>query len=532
MEELREDVEAVAEGLKPLRAKYRPARKIFGIRAAYVYGAVVIVLAAILGLNIGGLRSKLLGRAAPAPAIRLAVLPFDNLSGDPEQDYFSDGMTQEMITQLGRLHPETLSVIAKTSVMRYKKTNTPIDQIGHELNVGYVLEGSARREGTRVWISAELIKVRDQSQLWADSIEREMSGISALQNEVSQKVASALALKLLPAEQARLANAKPVNPEAYGACLKGDYAFQLTAAGIEKAMNYYELALEKDPNYAPAYVGISSVWSSRQNMGFTLPSEAGPKAKAAVRRALELDETLPAAHFALAAILSWTDWDWAAAGREWEESIELGPEDPKWRRSYSAYLLIFGRHDEALRQIERAVELDPIDPFTRALYASVLYSARHYDDCIVQARRSLQLSPGNPLAMGWLFCALHESGQHDESIKAAIELYQYLMPDKPDIREALERGYAEEGYAGAFSRAADVEVSRYIDELGIAWDAATNYMVAGDATRALDLLEKAIALHDPAAAGANTMPLWDPVRSDPRFRELLRKMNLPVDEKE
>jgi TolB-like protein len=172
MEEFREDMEAVAEGLKPLKAKRRRVRKILGIRTAYVYSALVILLALILGLNVGGLRNLLLGRAAPAPAIRLAVLPFENLSGDPQQDYFSDGMTQEMIAQLGCLHPETLSVIARTSVMRYKKTNTPIDQIGRDLNVEYVLEGSAQREGTRVRITAELIKVRDQSQLWSDSCSR------------------------------------------------------------------------------------------------------------------------------------------------------------------------------------------------------------------------------------------------------------------------------------------------------------------------------------------------------------------------
>lgn len=170
MEELREDLDAVAEGLKPLRARPRPAaRKILGIKAAYVYAVVPVLLVLLLGLNVGGLRSRLLGRG-PASAIRLAVLPFENLSGDPQQDYFGDGMTQEMIAQLGRLHPETLSVIARVSVMRYKKTNTPIDQIGRELNVEYVLEGSAQLEGTRVRIAAELIKVRGQSQLWSDSI--------------------------------------------------------------------------------------------------------------------------------------------------------------------------------------------------------------------------------------------------------------------------------------------------------------------------------------------------------------------------
>ena len=175
MEEFRNDLEAIAEGLKPLKA--RPVRRIFGLRTAYVYASFIVVLGLLFGLNVVGLRNRLLGRAAAAPTIRLAVLPFENLSGDPQQEYFSDGMTQEMIMQLGRLHPESLSVIARSSVLRYKKTNTPIDQVGRELNVGYVLEGSVQREGTRVRITAELIKVQGQSQLWSDSMEREMSGI-------------------------------------------------------------------------------------------------------------------------------------------------------------------------------------------------------------------------------------------------------------------------------------------------------------------------------------------------------------------
>jgi serine/threonine protein kinase len=526
MEEFREDIEAVAEGLKPLRAKYRPARKIFGIRTAYVYGAVAIVLAAILGLNIGGLRSKLLGRAVPARAIRLAVLPFENLSGDPEQDYVSDGMTQEMITQLGRLHPETLSVIAKTTVMHYKKTSTPLDQIGRELNVAYVLEGSAQREGTRIRITAELVKVQDQTQLWSDTIEREVSGVLALRNEVAQKVAGALALKLLPAEQARLASARTVNPEAYEACLKGDHA-----PTPDASMSYYELALEKDPNYAPAYAGIALVWFARSQWGGAIPGEAEPKAKAAARRALELDETLPGAHVVLACILGWSDWDWAASGREWEKAFELSPEETEWRAWYSHYLLFVGRPDEAMRNIERAVELDPIEPGRRAFYSSVLWYARRIDDCIEQARRSLQLAPVNPMAQAYLVCAFHEKGQYDEAIKAQIEYYKYVMPDKPDVREALERGYAEEGFAGAFRRAADVEVSRHVDEPNIAWEAANNYMFAGDTAKALDWLEKYVALRGPNAVYIHIDPFWDPVRSDPRFQALLRKMNFPVDEK-
>jgi tetratricopeptide (TPR) repeat protein len=201
------------------------------------------------------------------------------------------------------------------------------------------------------------------------------------------------------------------------------------------------------------------------------------------------------------------------------------------RAGYSTYLMVIGRRDEAMRQIERAVELDPVNSYTAARYASVLYYARRYDDSIAQARRALRLEPDDIMALSVLVGALHESGQQDEAIKAAIVSYASWLPDKPDIREALERGYAEEGYAGAFRRAADIEVSRYAEEPGIARDAAGNYILAGDTAKALDWLEKAIALHDPHVPSANCEPLWDPVRSDSRFQALLRKMNLPVDEK-
>ncbi len=202
MEEFREDVAAVAEGFRPVKARRRIRRKIFGLNVAYLLPAAALaVILILLGLNVGGVRDRFFGGKGRAElAIRLAVLPFANLTGDPEQEYLNDGLTQEMIAQLGRLHPQILSVIARTSVMRYKKTDTPIDQIGRELGVDYILEGSARRESGRVRISAELIKVGDQSQLWADVYEREMSGILALQNDVAEKVAMALALKLLTAD--------------------------------------------------------------------------------------------------------------------------------------------------------------------------------------------------------------------------------------------------------------------------------------------------------------------------------------------
>ncbi len=284
------------------------------------------------------LRGRLWG---PQRAVRLAVLPFVNLSGDAEQEYLSDGMTQEMISQLGSLHPGSLSVIARTSVMRYKKSDKPVNEVARELNVDFILEGSARKEGGRIRITAELIQVKGETQLWAETYEREMAGLLALQSEVSKKVASSLALKLLPAEQARLAKVRQVNPEAYEAYLQGCHYYSRLASGdMETAERYFNLALQKDPSFAAAYAGIARVWTARQQILLTPPSVAIPKAKAAARKALELDDTNAAAHRSMAETLTFMDWDWAAADREWKRVIELDPGDPDARATYSHFLMI------------------------------------------------------------------------------------------------------------------------------------------------------------------------------------------------
>jgi len=533
MEEFREDMEAVAEGLRPLKAKPRRVRRILGIRTAYVYSALVILLALILGLNVGGLRNRLLGRVAPAPAIRLAVLPFENLSGDPQQDYFSDGMTQEMIAQLGRLHPESLSVIARSSVLRYKKTNTPIDQIGRELNVGYVLEGSAQREGERVRVTATLIKVQDQSQLWSDSIEREMSGILALQNEVSQKVAGALALKLLPAEQARLANARPVNPEAYDAYLKGlQHSYKLIPADIDTAFQYFELALKKDPNYALAYTGISFIWACRQQMGITPPSEAAPKAKEAAIKALALDDSIAEAHYALANIMAWGDWDWPGAEKEFKRAIELNSNFPDARIYYSHLLNIMGRPDEAMAQLKRVLELDPYNSLFQSLAAADFLMVRRYDEAIAQARSAQRTNADDPVAHCITEICFFMKGMYKEAFAEWKAQWSSPSYGNRDVAEALDRGYTEAGFTGAMKRAADTDASLFLSGkvYDVPWGIAVAYIMAGEKDRALEWLEKGFELRDPNMSYL-CFPCFNSMRSDPRFQDLLRRMNLPMDAK-
>ena len=497
-----------------------------GRRRSAAAGVVLLaVLAALVGLDPGGLRRRLLGRiGAPGSAIKLAVLPFANLSGDPAQEYFSDGLTEEMITQLGRLHPRRLGVIARTSAVRYKKSDKPIDQIGRELGVDYVLEGSARREGNRVRVTAELISVRDQTQLWAESYERELAGILSLQSDLARGVAGSLALKLLPAEERRLSDARAVNPEAYDAYLKGSQLWtKLTPGDLDAAQGYFELALAKDPNYAPAYAGLALVWAGRNQMGLASPRDAAPQMKAAALKAVALDDSLAEAHWALAGLRTWHDWDLPAAEPEFKRSIELNPNYAEVRAFYSHYLNFMRRPDEARSQIGRALELDPFNALYQSIYAVDLVYWRRYDEAIAQARKALRAQPDAPVARYALQDAFFCKGAFREALAEDKTSY---AADR-EILEAFEQGYAETGYAGAMKRAAEALAVRSRHAFVVPTEVSRMYLSAGENGPALDWLEKAFEMRDPNLPYI-VMPEYDGIRSDPRFRDLLRRLKLPL----
>jgi serine/threonine-protein kinase len=526
MEDLHGDLAAVAEGLKPLKA--RPGKKVLGIRAAYVYLAPVAGLALLFGLNVFGLRDRILGGAGPAErAIKLAVMPLANLTGDAGQEPFVDGLTEQMIVRLGRLHPESLAVIARASVMRYKGMEIPVERIGRELGVEYVLEGSARREGSRVRITAELINVRDETQLWADSYDRELAGILALQNELAGSVAEALALKLLPDERARLSTAKSVNADAYDAYLKGtQYWHSLKANDLDTAEKYFELALQRDPDLAAAWGGIALVWACRQQMHITPPNIAGPKARAAAQKAVALGDTSWEAHLALAEILTWTDWDWAGADRAWIRTLELNPNNADALATYSHFLLITGRPDEAMARIRKALELDPFNIIVQSFYAMDLLCVRRYDEALAQARQALGVQSDAPVARSALYNALYLSGRLDD----VLALDRASDAGDPELLRALDKGYAEVGYPGSQRRWADVMAARHGKDGTAAFRVALGYLFAGEKDLTLAWLEKALAERDPNLPYIRCLPIYDSVRDDPRFPALLRRMGLPADQ--
>ena len=486
MEEFREDLAALAEGFKPLKAKARPA------------------------------------------AIKLAVLPFANLTGDPEQEYLSDGLTQEMITLLGRLHPGSLGVIARTSVMRYKSTNTPIDQIGRELGVEYVLEGSARREGSRVRVSADLIQVRDQTQLWGDAFEREMAGILALQNDVAREVAKALAIKLLPAEQTLLTKARPVNPEAYEACLRGmSHWYKLTPADFDAAQKYFESALMRDPEFALAHTGMFLVSLGRAQLGLVMPREAMREAKPFLLKALELDSNLAEAHFAMAALKTWHEWDWAGGEASFRRALEINPNFAMARVYYSNALCYSNRPEEAVAQGERALELDPINPLFMEIYGLTLLYLGKLDEAVSLFRKALRTSPNDPAAHNNLWELSHLKTRYDEALKAARAFYDGV--ELTPVVEAMSSGFEAGGYAGAMRSAAEALAAIWQQSYFAPMMIAQPYGAAGEMEKALEWVEKAYEIGDPNLPYLGGEGIVQSLlRDDSRFQELLRKMKLPA----
>ena len=529
MEDLGTDLEAVAEGLKPIKARPRPApRKILGIRASYVYAAPLIMLMLLFGLDVGGIRSRIMGKpGASVRAVRLAVLPFVNLTGDPQQEFFSDGLTQQMNARLGGLNPEALSVIGNTSAARYKKTNTPIDQIGRELRVDYVLEGGAQREGTRVRITVELIKTRDQTQVWSETFNREASSVLSLQSEVAEKVAGALALKLLPAEKARQAGTRPIDPAAYDAYLKGSaYVERMTPHDLDTAERYFNQALQKQPDYVPAYVGLGGVWGARYQNFISPRSEAVPKCEALILKALELDDSLADAHFALAAFYTWTDWThFREAGPEWQRAIALDP-NPAQQTFYAMYLNLMGRSDEALAVMKKALDADPFSASTISFYAGALNSVGRYDEAILLAKKALAIQPDFPYAWVHLFGAYHGKGMEKEALECLKHSHS-----SPDMQKALDRGFAEAGLRGAARRLAELTETLVGTANFMEWITMDLYVLAQDKEKALWWLERCYELKAPDMPMIGIRGIqYEFLRPDPRFQDILRKVGLPTDD--
>ena len=489
---------------------------------------LVAVGAVILGLNIGGLRDRLMSlvrarHGVPLPRIEsLAVLPLANLSGDPEQEYFSDGMTEELITNLGKI--SALRVISRTSVMRYKKTEKPLPQIARELGVDGIVEGSVLRVGDRVRITAQLIQAEQERHLWAESYERDLRDILALQSEVARAIASEIKVRLTPQEQTRLARARPVNPKAHEAYLRGRYFLnRLTKEDLQKAIEYAQQAVEIDPDYAAAYgLLATSYWQSSSFEFGNLPNrEALQKTSAAATRALQIDDALAEGHYAMGTVLFFDDWDWAGAEREYKRAIELNPSFGDADAKYAWYLGAMGRRDESLREAERALQLDPVSVGPNHTMTAMYYLARQYDQSIEYARKWIEIYPNSGSAYYWLFHGYWGQGVYDKAI-AAWQKYMTLRGERPEDVAAVGHAYKIEGIRGYWR----LRVARERSKRDL-WCLAYTYAQLRESDQAFQWLEKMYEQRDPGLPFLRVDPFLDPIRSDPRFQALLRRMKFP-----
>ena len=457
------------------------------------------------------------------PQIRsLAVLPLENLSGDPEQEYFTDGMTDALITSLAKVG--ALRVVSRTSVMRFKDTDKSLREIAAELGVDAIIEGSAIRDGDRIRITAQLIDAGTDHHLWAESYDRDFRDVLILQNEIAKTIAQEVKLTLTPEETIRLGQAAMVSPDGYDAYLKGmQHYYRLTPHDLETALQYFEFSLEQNPNSALAYTGIAAVWGGRQQMGFAPSSEAAPKARAAALRALEVDPDLAEAHSRLASIRVWSDWNWAGGEQEFRRAIEINPSFAGARALYSHLLAILGRSDEALIQIELALELDPFNGFFQAFYGVVLQMNRRYDAAIAAFEGALRISPNLPFAWFAYTGSLHVSGRFEEAVAAEGSLLAAL--GDTNSQRIIMQTYQERGYEEAMGWAADLAAERSVATGSGGAGVAGRYSRAGHEDKVIEWLERAYDQRDPNLPYL-LMPEFDSVRSDPRVQELMRRMNL------
>ena len=378
-----------------------------------------------------------------SPRVTLAVLPFDNLSGDPDQEFFSDGMTEEMIAQLGKLNPERLTVIARGTVATYKHSSLAVGEIGRELHADYVVQGSVRRVPDRVRITVHLIQVPQQTDRWAESYDRDVKDILALQDSVARTIADEINIKLAPAMSSGRA-ARNVDPDAYESYLKGRYYWnKRTAAGMQKAEAYFQQAIDKDPGYGAAYSGLADCNSGLTWHGFTSPAETLPRAKAAALKAIEIDPQSAEAHASLGLVLH-HQWDWPGAEAEFKRALQLDPRYANAHHWYGDYLSVRGRHDEALVEATKAAELDPLNLMIDTWLGLRYYLARNYDRAIEQGRSTVDLDQSFAAAHLLLGEAYVQKRLHEQGL-AELRSAASLSGDSPLYLAQVAVAYAAEG---------------------------------------------------------------------------------------
>ncbi len=507
-----------------------PPQRTNKLRLAFISSALVAVVL-ILASGIWFMRR---GTVEQPGKIMLAVLPFENFTGDSGQEYLSDGLTEEMISQLGDLDPAHMGVIARTSVMHYKHSQESIPEIGKDLGVQYVVEGSVRRDSQRVRITAQLIEVKDQSHLWAHEYDRDLGHLLELQAEIARDVANkieaSLSVRHPMASEAKATAAGTTAPggtsyEAYDNYLQGRYFWnKRTAEGFQQAANFFQQAINKDPNFGRAYAGLADTFGLMSTWYVGPQNELMPKARAAALRALELDSNLAEAHASLALIKENYDYDWPGAEQEFQRAIQLNPQYATAHQWYAEFLSWQGRFDQALAESELARQLDPLSLIIATDHASILYFSRQYDGAVKQSQLVAELDPNFEHARNAMIPSYLQMSRYDEAMD---EIKQWEAHNQGRWMLAWKTAvYGRSGHSEEARRAlAELEQGSRSPT-----DRTPTLLIAysgiGQKDRVIELLQKAISEHSNAVMPIKVDPMYDPIRSDPRFEDLLRRIGL------
>jgi len=506
------------ESVATAKAKARSGRR----KLWFWSGAAALLLSILLGGNVAGLRDRLLGKTHAAQISSLAVIPLENLSGDKAQEFFADGMTDELITDLAQ--NSNLRVISRTSVMRYKGTRKPLPEIAKELGVDAIVEGTMERSGNRVRVRAQLIRASDDRHLWAESFERDLPDVLALESEVASSIARQVQMRLLWEHPP--ANRK-INPAAYEAYLKGRYSWnRRSEAALQEGIQFFKQAIALEPSYAEAYSGLADSFTTLGYLSYLPPREAFPLARAAAEKALSLDASLAEPHASLAYVNFYFDWNWPTAEAEFKKAIVLNPNYATAHDYYCYFLMAMQRPEEAKEQIERALQLDPLSVPINTDIGFQMFYAGNYDAAIVQLKKTLQMNPTYPLAHLWLGRSYQQKGMFDESMAeykatdsalpnwvvtiAGIGNLQGLAKSNSDARLTLAK-------LDAMSK------SRYVTPYGI----ALVYAGMGNKDEAFRWLEKAFDDRANWLVWLRFDPRWEALHADPRYAEMVRRMGFP-----
>jgi len=505
---------AVPPETKPRRKTALPFGLVFLV-------AAIVSVALILALGWNNLRDRWFGGAGAHQIKSLAVLPLRNLSQDPEQEYFSDGMTDELITDLAK---SGLRVISHTSVERYKNTKLPLPEIARELGVDAVVEGTVMRSGERVRITAQLIDGRSDRHLWAESYERDVRDVFGLQSEVAQSIAREVGTNLIDRQPSHPPSKPVVDPAAYEAYLKGNFYWnQLTCDGINKGRDYFQQAVAKDPNFAPAYVGLAGSYFTLADWGCSHEAELVSKSRAAALKAIELDPNSGAAHAWLGKLAFFYEWNLPKAESELKRAIELAPLYPYSHLIYAVFLETVGRREDGLAEMRRAKELDPTAQLTNVVSIFVFYLARQYDQAIEQGNKTIELYPESGGAYDWLAASYEKRGLYDQANAAYLKAKELEGASQKELA-AYRSAYQKSGIRGYWQKELEAaEQSKSVDACRM----TRVYAHLGKKEQTLEFLIRSSQQHCSGPHMVIADPINDPLRGDPGFEDVVARLRAP-----